>query len=240
MEESIGILIARSKDLVSELLVAAFSRNPRFRVIAHATTEEEIMATLERETVNVALIGAGSVDASTNDSALLCRLREAVPSVKLVMLFEKREPKHVVEWFRYGARGVFSIDGSEFEMLCKCVDRVHQGQIWASTEELGWVMAALEGAFVQPAPLCVVNAKGINLLSKREEDVVRLLMEGLSNRDIAQALNLSQHTIKNYLFRIFDKLGVSSRTELLLYAFNSMKKTPSVPDRFDSLSAIAS
>jgi len=47
-------------------------------------------------------------------------------------------------------------------------------------------------------------------------------MEGLSNREIARNLDLSEHTIKNYLFRIFDKLGVSSRTELLLYAQNFM------------------
>jgi len=52
---------------------------------------------------------------------------------------------------------------------------------------------------------------------------VRNLMEGFSNREIAQNLKLSEHTVKNYLFRIFDKLGVSSRTELLLYAMSSRK-----------------
>jgi len=54
-----------------------------------------------------------------------------------------------------------------------------------------------------------------NLLSKREEEVVRFIAEGLSNRDIAQALNLSEHTIKNHLFHIFEKLGVSNRVELV-------------------------
>ena len=60
-----------------------------------------------------------------------------------------------------------------------------------------------------------VSANGLNLLSKRELDVVRSLAEGLTNREIAARLGLSQHTIKNYLFRVFDKLGVSSRVELL-------------------------
>jgi DNA-binding CsgD family transcriptional regulator len=73
-----------------------------------------------------------------------------------------------------------------------------------------------------PSSLRVVDVKGERLLSNREEDVVKLLMEGYSNREIAQGLNLSENTIKNYLFRIFEKLGVSSRTELLLYAMSSM------------------
>ncbi len=63
--------------------------------------------------------------------------------------------------------------------------------------------------------VCAVDANGLDLLSKREMDVVRSLAEGLTNREIAERLGLSQHTIKNYLFRVFDKLGVSSRLELL-------------------------
>jgi DNA-binding CsgD family transcriptional regulator len=70
----------------------------------------------------------------------------------------------------------------------------------------------------------VVNADGLRLLTKREEDVVRLLAEGLQNREIAHELNLSEHTVKNYLFHIFDKLGVSSRVELILYAVSSSKR----------------
>jgi len=65
-----------------------------------------------------------------------------------------------------------------------------------------------------------VDANGIDLLSKRELEVVRCLAEGLTNRDIARRLGLSEHTIKNYLFRVFDKLGVSSRLELLFMTLN--------------------
>ena len=68
--------------------------------------------------------------------------------------------------------------------------------------------------------LRVVNAHGDNLLTPREEQVVALVAEGLANREIAQELALSEHTVKKYMFRIFDKLGIGTRVELVLYAVN--------------------
>lgn len=69
--------------------------------------------------------------------------------------------------------------------------------------------------------LRIVNSEGRNLLTPREEQVVALVAEGLSNHEIARELNLSHHTIKKYLFRIFEKLGISTRVELVLYAVNN-------------------
>src|SRR5206468_12241739 len=73
----------------------------------------------------------------------------------------------------------------------------------------------------EPVPMKFLSASGDALLSARELDVVRCVAEGLSNREIAQRLSLREHTVKNYLFRIFDKLGVSSRVEVVLYALGS-------------------
>ena len=69
--------------------------------------------------------------------------------------------------------------------------------------------------------LRVLNSNADNLLTPREEQVVALVAEGLGNRNIARELNLSEHTVKKYLFRIFEKLGISSRVELVLYAVNN-------------------
>jgi len=69
-----------------------------------------------------------------------------------------------------------------------------------------------------------VDCDGANLLTKREEDLVRAVADGLSNRDIAGKLNLSEHTVKNYIFRIFEKLGVSNRVELVLYALSNSRR----------------
>ena len=132
----------------------------------------------------------------------------------------------MVQAFRAGARGVFARSESHFERLCKCILRVHQGQIWAKTQQLEFIVNALR----QVTSLRVVDAKGENLLTKREEDLVRLVADGLGNRDIARQLNLSENTVKNYMFHVFDKLGISNRVELVLYALSNSKRPPmSVP-----------
>jgi DNA-binding NarL/FixJ family response regulator len=74
--------------------------------------------------------------------------------------------------------------------------------------------------------LRVLNSRGSRLLTAREEQVVALVAEGLGNRQIAGELNLSPHTVKKYLFRIFEKLGVSNRVELVLYAVNNGDPRP--------------
>jgi DNA-binding CsgD family transcriptional regulator len=94
---------------------------------------------------------------------------------------------------------------------------VYQGQIWATSEQLRYLLDAFTASTLAP----IVDAKGEALLSRREEEVVRCLAEGLSNREIARQLQLSEHTVKNHVFRIFEKLGLSNRVELVLYAINA-------------------
>jgi DNA-binding CsgD family transcriptional regulator len=67
----------------------------------------------------------------------------------------------------------------------------------------------------------MVSAKGSPLLTEREEQIVRMIVEGLPNREISKTLGLSPHTVKNHLFRIYNKLGISTRAELMLYALAS-------------------
>jgi DNA-binding NarL/FixJ family response regulator len=132
------------------------------------------------------------------------------------MLLDASERTPVIEAFRCGARGVFCRT-EPLKLLAKSIRCVHEGQIWASSSELQFLLEAV----AEPVPMSFLSANGDALLSTRELDVVRCVAEGLSNREIAQRLTLREHTVKNYLFRIFDKLGVSSRVEVVLYALGS-------------------
>jgi DNA-binding NarL/FixJ family response regulator len=139
------------------------------------------------------------------------------PEIPKVLLVDSADRELVTSAFRSGARGIFAITDSNLRLLCKCLQRVANGQIWANTEQLNYLMELVS----EVPSLRVLSSSGNSLLTPREEQVVALVAEGLSNRLIAIELNLSEHTIKKYLFRIFEKLGVSTRVELVLYAVNN-------------------
>ena len=214
----IAVLFASPHELTRELLVKALSRRKHFRVVTTTTAEEALEAVRSMD-VNVALIRVTLADGPLSGFELLREIYKSSPKVRSVIMFESHERRLVVDAFRAGAKGVFCLSQSDFKSLCRCVEQVNAGHIWGNCSELSEVIEA----FSQLAPIRVMNADGMRLLTKREEEVVRLVAEGMQNREIAKELKLSEHTIKNYLFHIFEKLGVSSRVELVLYAVSNAK-----------------
>ncbi len=215
LPEVIRVLAADSNVMNSQLLATALERDSRFQVLEAAPDARGIIADTTRERPSVVVIGAEIEGDSRKGFEVVRELRSMCPETRVVMLLDSSERKLVVEAFRAGARGVFSRNGS-LKLLAKCICCVHQGQIWANSKELRYLLDALGEAL----PLRIVDAKGSELLSRREQEVVRCVAEGMSNREIAQRLGLTEHTVKNYLFRIFDKLGVSKRVEVVLYAYS--------------------
>lgn len=218
----ISILIASPSAMNSKLMATALNRQSRFRALSIVSTATEVREVVKTEAVEIALIRDTLTDGPLSGFRALRHLREDAPQVKTILLLDNPEPNLVFDAFRAGAKGIFCPSQSDFKVLCRCVDRVHSGQIWAKSSELSYVL----DMFAKIAPMRVVDPSGIRLLTKREEDVVRLLGDGLQNREIARELNLSEHTVKNYLFHVFDKLGVSSRVELILYAVSCSKRLP--------------
>lgn len=156
------------------------------------------------------MINANLDEQDSRGLEIVRELRTSGSKVRAVVLMESLRDELILNAFRAGARGIFG-KSQPVDLLCKCVRCVHQGEVWADSREMALAVEALASAPTVRA----VNARGLSLLSKRELQVVRCLAEGLSNREIADQLKLSQHTVKNHLFRVFDKLGVSSRIELL-------------------------
>jgi DNA-binding NarL/FixJ family response regulator len=134
------------------------------------------------------------------------------------MLLPSRDRELVIDAFRCGAHGVIFRD-EPLEILSKCIHAIHQGQVWANSQHLGYLLEALG----RTKPMHLQDSRGTRLLSKREEAVVRLVADGLTNKQISNELTLSEHTVRNYLFRIFDKLGVSTRVELVLYCLQDKR-----------------
>jgi len=206
--QPIGVLVAGANHIHCQLLVGALRRRPEFHVIACAMDITSILSAIGDDTFHVVLMHAG------REMSTIRSLHLAHPEIAKVLLLDNSDRDTVLNAFRSGARGLFSFADAPFRMLCKCIQCVHRGQIWANNEHLEYLVEAI----TQVPSLRVVNSRGINLLTPREEQVVALVADGLSNRGVARELGLSEHTVKKYLFRIFDKLGVSTRVELVLYA----------------------
>jgi DNA-binding NarL/FixJ family response regulator len=138
------------------------------------------------------------------------------PQIPKVCLMDTPSGEFTVQAFRSGARGLFSLADSSFQTFCKCIQRVHRGEIFATNRQLSCLLESV----CQSPYMRLVGTTGEVLLTSREEQVIALVTDGLSNRDVANELGLSEHTVKKYLFRIFEKLGISSRVELVLYALH--------------------
>ena len=217
----VSIVVADGTRIHTQLLADALRNDRGLQVAAAASNSEELMAAITRVPIDVVVIAHNLDDQPGHGTQVLREMRALRPQIKGVILLDSSKPQDVLECFRAGARGIFSKQ-ERLESLCKCIRSVHEGQIWARSVDLDHALEALASLPL----LRATNHKGIELLSARERQVIQQLAAGMTNREIALTLSLSPHTVKNYLFRIFDKLGVSSRTELLYLTMNNSPAPP--------------
>src|SRR4051794_7510406 len=216
VSQKIAVLISDSSRMGCQLLSNVLKASPyKFSIAASVTSSQELHASLANVQADIAVISGSLQDGALNGLHAMREIHSKYPNLPLIVLLDSCEKDLVVDAFRSGASGIFCRAKSPDE-LCKCIHAVHQGQIWASTNELRFLLEAFKSA----VPLRPSDANGNRLLTRREEQVVTLVADGMSNREISSQLRLSEHTIKNYMFRIFNKLGISSRVELILYALN--------------------
>jgi DNA-binding NarL/FixJ family response regulator len=223
--KGIKVFIGESSRMSCQLISEALkrSRNPRFEVeVPHGFTSSDALRDIERTHPDVAIISNALEDGPSAGFSLLRALYASRIQTRSVLLFDQFERRLVVDAFRSGARGVLSRAESLNE-LCKCIQRVHWGQIWASTKELEYVLEELSAS----RRLRLLDARGKQILSPREEEVAALVADGLTNKEVAVQLRLSEFTVKNYIFKIFEKLGISTRVELVLYTLGQFQNTKS-------------
>ena len=210
---AIRVLVADSNQTQSQLLSSALRRQPGFHITCCRAELSECLKALEAAPADVVVIGDGLANNGHKYQALR-GLHAAYPHVGLILLLDCYDRELVVNAMRSGARGLFCRACQPFKALCRCIHAVHKGEIWANAEQVHFLIDALATA----APTRLINAKGEELLTEREEQFVAQVAEGISNREIAEQLGIKENTVKKALLRIYDKLGVSNRVELVLYA----------------------
>jgi DNA-binding NarL/FixJ family response regulator len=218
----VNILIAEANRMNCQLVETAFRpRRTGMTIVGAAVSSGHALALLRETQPDVAIISAQLEEGPAEGYHVLRKLRSFGSRTRGIMLLDSREREVVIEAFRSGARGVVFRDES-LKMLGKCIHAVHRWQVWVNSEHLGYLLDALG----QMTRVRLQQSHLREHLTKREEDVARLVAEGLSNREVSEQLRLSEHTIRNYLFRVFDKLGVANRVELVLHCLQERQTEP--------------
>lgn len=219
---AIPVLIADSNRMQSHLLTSALRRRSEFHISTCSDDEASILKAVALSPAKVVIFSLNHSANVAHQMTAIRRIHLSHPAVAKVLLSESYDRELVVSAFRSGARGIFCLTDTHFRLLCRCIQRVADGQIWANTEQLNLLLDLV----AEVPAMRVVNSRGLQILTPREEQVVALIAASMINRDIARELNISEHTVKKYLFRIFDKLGLSSRVELAVYTMNQRSSQP--------------
>lgn len=221
----IRVLVVANSLIHTQLLVDALKRDRDLEVFS--SDAKSVIETAAAPNIDVLVISSNLDEQPNRGYSVLRELYNLRPALRSIVLLDSSKADVILEAFRAGARGVFSRQES-IDKLCRCVHCVHKGQIWADSQQMS---IALEALASSPA-VRAVDAKGLSLLSARETEIVQCLSEGLTNREIAERMGLSQHTVKNYLFRIFEKIGVSNRVELLFMTLSQTSSSQTVLNSF--------
>jgi DNA-binding NarL/FixJ family response regulator len=210
----IRIAVVEATRMGSQLIAEALKhRRNNFDVLACAEDSSRAFRELQNFEPHVAVISAELQDGSFKGFSVLARMHASKTKAAAIMLLNSDQRDLVIDAFRGGARGIFS-RGQSLEALPKCIRAVHQGQIWANNNQLEFLLQLITN-------LKPINAgrRGLNiLLTPRQREVLKLVTEDMKNHEIALELGLTEHTVRNYIFQIFEKLGVSTRVGLVLYA----------------------
>jgi len=209
-EIAFRVLIVDRDEMSSDLLAARLAQDGR----VHATglRSADLMDQMANGKAQLVVIGSDLNHDTRTGFDLAHTVRRLHPAVPIVMLLTHSSRENVINAFRSGARGVFSRQRPVADFL-DCIEHLRRGFIWAGPQETTLLLEAFNSV---PSPN-VLTASDATPLTMRELQVVKCAARGKTNKLIAVELGLSEHTVKNYLFRAFEKLGVSNRVELLFY-----------------------
>ncbi|MDR3740531.1 MAG: response regulator transcription factor [Terracidiphilus sp.] len=209
---AIRIILADSQAIYRVGIRKIFALEDDLRVVAQADSLENLRAAIERYPTDVVLLEGSLVMGMPNAIAELLRL---APDVKLIVQAVGADESQTVELYRRGVRGIISRSISP-DLLVRCVRRIAAGETWIDNQSVNWVIDAYRS---QAAAL--VSPRTQPRLSPKEMAIITCITQGKRNKEIAFQLGTTEQVIKNYLRKIYDKLGVSDRLELALYCLHN-------------------
>jgi two-component system, NarL family, nitrate/nitrite response regulator NarL len=209
---TIRIIIADSQAIYRVGIRKVFALEDDLRVVAQADSIENLRLAAERYPTDIVLLEGSMLAGTTN---VIPDLLRVAPDMKLIVQAVQADENHTVELYRRGVRGIISRSISP-DLLVRCVRRIAAGETWIDNQSVNWVIEAYRS---QAAAL--VSPRTQPRLSPKEMAIITCITQGKRNKEIAFQLGTTEQVIKNYLRKIYDKLGVSDRLELALYCLHN-------------------
>ena len=221
--EFIRIVIADDHPIFRDGLRKLLVLEEDFRVVAEARDGKEVLEVLEEHQPDILLLDLKmpGLDGLT----ALQKLQNSRTKTKVIVLTASEDKNQFVQAMKFGTCGIV-LKQTATELLIKSIRKVHAGEIWLDSH----TTAAVMRQFSSPMDSAPLGGSGRDRdrspLSQREREIVVLVAQGFKNKEMAEKMFISEQTVKNHLHNIFDKLGVSDRLELALYAIHKNIHTP--------------
>jgi DNA-binding NarL/FixJ family response regulator len=207
----IRVILADSQAIYRVGMRKVFALEDDIRVVAQAETLENLYAALQRFPTDVVVL-EGQLIAGTVDA--IPQFVRRAPNAKLIVQVSESDESNTVELYRRGVRGVVPRSISP-DLLVKCVRKIAAGETWIDNQSISWVIDAYRA---QAASL--TNPRTQPRLSDKELAIIACITRGMRNKEIAYQIGTTEQVVKNYLRKVYDKLGVSDRLELALYCLH--------------------
>src|SRR6202012_52723 len=207
----IRVILADSQAIYRVGMRKVFALEDDIRVVAQAETLENLYAALQRFPTDVVVL-EGQLIAGTVDA--IPQFMRRAPNAKLIVQVSESDESNTVELYRRGVRGVVPRSISP-DLLVKCVRKIAAGETWIDNQSISWVIEAYRSQATS-----LTDPKVQPKLSKKELAIISCITRGMRNKEIAYQIGTTEQVIKNYLRKVYDKLGVSDRLELALYCLH--------------------
>jgi DNA-binding NarL/FixJ family response regulator len=223
--QTIRVILADSQAIYRVGIRKVFGLEDDIRVVAQAETLDNLYAALQNFPTDVVLLEGRLIAGTVN---AIPQMLNRSPEMKLIVQVMETDEGNIVELYRRGVRGVVARSITP-ELLVRCVRKVASGETWIDNKSVSMVIDAYRA---QAAAL--TSPKMQPKLSDKELAIIACITRGMRNKEIAFQIGTSEQVIKNYLRKIYDKLGVSDRLELALYCLHheilrSQAKAAEVP-----------
>lgn len=207
----IRVVLADSQSIYRVGMRKVFALEDDIRVVAQAENLTNLYAALQRYPTDVVVL-EGQLITGTTDA--IPELVRRAPDAKIIVQVTESDENNTVELYRRGVRGVVPRSISP-DLLVKCVRKIAAGETWIDNQSISWVIEAYRAQATN-----LTSPRTQPRLSPKELAIIGCITRGMRNKEIAYQIGTTEQVVKNYLRKVYDKLGVSDRLELALYCMH--------------------